>query len=209
MNWLAVAPPDHDPSQVNRAADEILSRPEFQRAGPSRLERVWSWIGDQIAKVFGLIGGGVPSTIYGTLLLGAALAGIGVLIWRLVRNWPGRRHRVPMPTATVVVDDRVTAAQWRRLAAEAGAQGRWREALRCRYRALVSDLDDVELLTEVPGTTTGEERAEIASSAPGASGDFAAATSLFDNAWYGGDGVDASDIERFAAHERQIAEKSR
>jgi hypothetical protein len=205
----SVLPPDHDPADVNRAAEDILSRPEFQQAGPTRIERAWSWIGDQIAKVFSLLGDGVPGTLFGALILGAALAGIGVLVWRVVRSWPGRRRRVPVPTATVVIDGRVSAVEWRRLASVAASEGRWRESLRCRYRAMVSELDDGDLLTEVPGSTTGEERVEIARTAPGASGDFASATAMFDGVWYGGEDADASDVERFAGHEREIAEKTR
>jgi hypothetical protein len=206
-----LAPPDQDPADVQRSAREILARPEFQPQGKGRLERALGWIGDQFAKLFSLFDGGgggtgVTSKLFSVLVGGCALAAIGFVLWRLARDWPGRRRRVPSPTATLVVDERTTASQWRRLASEAASEGRWREAMRCRYRALVCELDDDDLLTEMPGTTTGEERTELERTAPAASRDFTSATSMFDGAWYGGNEVDASEFDRFAAHERQVSD---
>ena len=51
-----------------------------------------------------------------------------------------------------------TAAQWRAEAAAHDAAGRWREALRCRYRALVAELAGRGLVEEIPGRTSGEYR---------------------------------------------------
>lgn len=86
---------------------------------------------------------------------------------------------------------------WRDEADSHSAAGRYRDALRCRYRALVGDLARRGLLDEIPGRTTGEERRELYASAPNALPAFREAADLFDAAWYGWIPVDASDDARF------------
>jgi len=41
------------------------------------------------------------------------------------------------------------------------------------------------VLEDIPGKTTGEERADIARAVPAASAAFSDATTLFDDVWYG------------------------
>ncbi len=78
-----------------------------------------------------------------------------------------------------------TAEEWRAEADQHESAGRWRDALRCRYRALVAELAGNGVLDDLPGKTTGEERADIARTVPEASPPFSEATALFDDAWYG------------------------
>ena len=44
---------------------------------------------------------------------------------------------------------------------------RFRDAIRCRYRALVGDLARRGMIDEIPGRTSGEERVQMAAAAPG------------------------------------------
>ena len=82
--------------------------------------------------------------------------------------------------------------------------GRYRDALRCRYRALVGDLARRGLIDEIPGRTTGEERTQLHRVQPDAGTPFASAADLFDGAWYGHVAVDADDDERFQSFERDV-----
>jgi hypothetical protein len=105
--------------------------------------------------------------------------------------------------AAVPAGRRRSAAEWR---AEADAQeraGAWREAVRSRYRALVADLASRGVVEEVPGRTAGEYRREVGRALPGAAGDFAGATELFEVAWYGHADTGAQQ----AAHLRDLTDR--
>src|SRR5207244_8332949 len=92
---------------------------------------------------------------------------------------------------------------WEAGAAGHEAAGRWRDAVRCRYRALVADLARRGVVDEVPGRTSGEYRAEVTASLPAAAADFTGATDLFERAWYGAADAGPDDDERF----KRLAER--
>jgi hypothetical protein len=140
------------------------------------------------------------------LLVWAALVAVVVLaLWALWRALAARRRRrggaddddgeVDGDGEPVVVEvedlpERVidtvrTPQQWRDEALEHERAGRYREALRCRYRALVGDLARRGVLDELPGRTTGEERAQLRELAPDVAAPFAHAASTFDEVWFG------------------------
>lgn len=104
----------------------------------------------------------------------------------------------------VAIDRSREPVNWRSEAEEHRRAGRYRDAVRCRYRALVGDLARRGLIDEIPGRTTGEERAQLRRVAPPASRPFNAAADLFDGAWYGHFEVDAADDDRFQTLERDV-----
>ena len=171
-------PPDHSGDAIRRAAREILSRPEFRRPPKSWYQRLSGWLGDLLDRIARVAGG---TTIAGVVIL---LVGLAAIIWLLFRL---RRTLRPDPQlrVSVMVDIGRPATDWRREAAAHDAAGEWRQALRCRYRALVADLAAAGKVREVPGRTTGEYRVEVARTLPRAAADFSAATDLFERAWYG------------------------
>ncbi|HEX9258479.1 MAG TPA: DUF4129 domain-containing protein, partial [Acidimicrobiales bacterium] len=97
---------------------------------------------------------------------------------------------------------------WRDEAAAHAEAGRWKDALRCRYRALVGDLARRGLLDEIPGRTTGEERGQLRTNAPEVTTEFAGATDLFDRAWYGDEPTGPSEHDRFRALEEAVLERT-
>lgn len=103
-----------------------------------------------------------------------------------------------------VVDHERPPDRWRRAAAEHRVAGRYRDAVRCEYRALVGDLARAGFVDEIPGRTSGEERQQVADLAPSVSVDFDSAADLFDEAWFSDDPVDAADDERFVASSRAV-----
>jgi len=104
----------------------------------------------------------------------------------------------------VAVDRSREPVNWRKEADEHRREGRFRDALRCRYRALVGDLARRGLIDEIPGRTTGEERAQLRRVTPLAAKPFNAAADMFDGAWYGHRDVDAGDDDRFQQFERDV-----
>src|SRR6266508_687309 len=93
--------------------------------------------------------------------------------------------RSPEVAAAIVSIPQRSAAEWRAEAEAHEAAREWRQAVRCRYRALVADLASRGVVEEVPGRTSGEYRGEVSRNLPNASEAFAGATEVFDRAWYG------------------------
>lgn len=109
----------------------------------------------------------------------------------------------------VFVDRSREPTDWRAEAEQHRAAGRIREALRCRYRALVGDLARRGLIDEIPGRTTGEHRRQVHEVTPTAAAPFDSAADLFDGAWYGHQDVDEGDDDRFAALDALVLAQTR
>ena len=104
----------------------------------------------------------------------------------------------------VFVDRSREPGDWRQQADEHRRAGRYREALRCRYRALVGDLARRGWIDEIPGRTTGEHRRQVHQVTPAAGDAFDAVADLFDGAWYGHFDVDERDDDRFRELEQTV-----
>jgi hypothetical protein len=160
-------------------------------------------------------GGGVGSLL--GLLLWVLLIGVVVaLVFVAVRYFSDRR---PSPNelgddgddpdddalaGTVIIDRSREPRGWREEAERHRADGRFRDSIRCRYRALVGDLARRGLLDEIPGRTTGEERAQLRVSSPNTVPFFREAADLFDGAWYGHIAVSVTDDDRFRQLDRDV-----
>lgn len=96
-----------------------------------------------------------------------------------------------------IVDHDRPPARWRRAAGEHRSAGRWRDAVRCEYRALVGDLARAGFVDEIPGRTSGEERRQVARLAPDVAARFDEAADVFDEAWFGDVVVTPDDDARF------------
>jgi hypothetical protein len=194
-------PPAHEPGQAREAADRILSEGRY-RWGDDRslLERVGDWVAEQVGRLlepFGIATGGLPTWV-GWLVL-VLLAGlVGVLVHRARGGW--RRDRVGGGSgdARVVVAARDGTVDWGAEAARCEAEGRWREALRARYRALVGDLAGRGVIGDLVGRTAGELLADVRAAAPAAGPTFRRATDMFEATWYGGAAAGPADLARFA-----------
>jgi hypothetical protein len=120
-------------------------------------------------------------------------AAVALLAWRF-----GKGMTVDRTRSVMSAEDQVRpAAAWRIEAEAHERNGEWRQALRCRYRALVADLARRGVLEEIPGRTAGEYRAELSGALPSAAPPFAGATELFERAWYGHGPTGATDTDRF------------
>lgn len=197
----ALGPVDQDPEATRRATCELFSPDAFcgvQEPPEPRDPPDLSGFGALMSLL---------------LWLGLAVL-IGVGIWLIVRAVMNRRPRsrddedddedVLEEVGDVIIDRSREPWSWREEADAHAAAGRVRDALRCRYRALVGDLARRGLLDEIPGRTTGEERDQLIVSAPEAADRFDAAADLFDAAWYGDAPVDRTDLDRFVMWENEV-----
>lgn len=195
-------PPTHDPEAVRELADEILSHSRYDVPPESLPDRVLNWFGDQVAKVLGsFVGSGAGAFV----AWGIVLAAVAFVVYLVVRH-----GRVPvLPTsaasgASLMVEMTRSAAEWRAEAEALEAQGRWAEGLRCRHRALVGELVRQGVIAERAGRTAGEHLRDVARRRPEVGPRMAAATDLFEAAWYGGAVTGAAEAQRFAALEREV-----
>jgi hypothetical protein len=157
------------------------------------------------------------------LVLVVALA--AALVWLAVRFLAGRRvgsadddeehldvdESIDEAVDARVVDHETPPDRWRRRAAEHRERGDYRESVRCEYRALVGDLARAGHVDEIPGRTSGEERAQLRELAPqlGERGrdvaeQFDTAADTFDAAWFDDGEVTRDDDDRFVAAARQV-----
>lgn len=192
------------------APDEIKDKAAEIVAGysdESILDRVLGWIGDQLEKLLpdslspgsGL--GGTIFTVFAWVVIIAVIGAVAYLVYRLVA---GRSPR-PEPAAPeldVSAHAGRAPADWRLAAEECEQEGRWKEALLCRYRALVGELVDASLIPDIPGRTPGEYRLDLAESLPPGADEFGEATDLFEEAWYADRPTGPDENSRF----RQLSE---
>jgi hypothetical protein len=200
-------PPDHDPARAREAADQILTRPEYRwRDDQSLIERIGEWVADRVGDLtapFGVGAGGVPVWV-GWLVVGLLVAVVGVLIYRSRAGW--RRDRVAGAAdgRRVVVSPGEGSVDWAAEVARCEAAGRWREGLRARYRVLVGELARRRIIGDLVGRTAGELVADVRATSPAVAPAFAAATDLFEAAWYGGVPVGPVERDRFTLLADQV-----
>ena len=211
-------PPEHDPEQVRRLADEILSQREFHPQ-ENPLQKVVGWIGDGIEwvieQIFGsgggpTVGGGGGGGIGGLGWI-VLIALTGLAVWLVVRIW-SRLQRDPAVKdqgPDVEVEEIRSAGEWQADADRLEAEGRWKEAMLARYRGLVATLVQAGVLEPIPGRTSGEYRRELSQSVPVVAADFSDATELFERAWYGDLPTGPEEAARFRQRAGRVLEEAR
>jgi len=203
-----LGPVDQDPDEIRRAACDLVA-PEAVCTPPDLRPTDPSPSGGG-----GGLGGIVELVVW--LLFFALVALLVAVIVRALMGWSssGTRRRRRKGDAVeaddvevlaqVVVDRTREPADWRREAEEHRRVGRYRDAIRCRYRALVGDLARRGLIDEIPGRTSGEERSQMTVVAPAQAPAFSAAAELFDEAWFGDIPVAESDVQRIETLEVDV-----
>ena len=211
VHWLPLDLPDpaHEPAQARETADEILSRRQYQwHDERTLLDRAGEWIDDQLGRLLGPLGiSGVPVWV-GWLVLFALVGAVAWLIYRSRAGWAGGGLAETRDGSRVVVAAGEADRDWPAEVVRAEAEGRWRDALRARYRVLVGELAAREVITDLVGRTAGELAADVRRTAPDAAGDFAAATAVFEGVWYGGEAAGPEVRDRFVARADQALRRT-
>jgi hypothetical protein len=197
--------PQNDPAKVRRMADEILARRQYRQPPESFVHRIQQAISDFLGRLLGNIGlgsAGAASWIAWIVLalFVAAIAGLtAYLISRVWGNgWGGGSGGDEGDPVILAVDEHRTPDEWLAQAERHEAAGRWSEGLLCRYRSLVTRLVDLDVIAAAVGRTAGEYVQDVNERHPAGAGSFAAATELFEAAWYGGAATGPDERDRFA-----------
>lgn len=196
---VTLPPPTVDPEQVRRTVDEVLARPEYRPSRPSLLDRVWGWVLDQLGRLLDALGAQGGNLVAWAVVLIILAVFVAVAVWFLrgVRADPD----VVDPVTGAIGR---TGADWAAEAAGHEHAGRWREALRCRYRGLIAELAVAGLVEEAPGRTTGEYLAELRAGLPGADPGATALTRDFEAVWYGSAPASGQDVQRLRAYADEV-----
>lgn len=172
----------------------MLARPEFRENAPGLVSQFLNLLREWIGRFLEAIVGAGRDDIVGTIVTVAFLVVVVVLVVRFasrVRRDPSRDVAVSGATGRA-------PREWLAEAEAHERAGRWREAVRCRYRLLLARLAARGLLDEVPGRTSGEYLREAGANLPAAGADLRLATSAFEAAWYGDRTPDAGQVRRVA-----------
>lgn len=187
--------PEVEPDRVHEVIERILARPEFAPEPRSWVERARDEVVERLYElldaVFAADAGGALGWAIVAVLMAITVA-LAVRFSRSVRS-------DPVVATASAGSPRRSATDWRSDAATHEAAGQWRAALRCRWRALVAELAGRGMIEEAAGRTAGEYRRQVAAAAPAAADAFDAATTLFEDAWYGDRPADAAQAERLRA----------
>ena len=199
MIWADV--PDRDDVR------EVMSRLEFQYP-KSIMERIGDWIGDKLDELFnrapspdvpnvnGGFGGGAGSLI-GWLIVLLAVAMVVAVVVVVVRHWMPRVGDDEEALSDTEVEHRRKAREWASEADRLEAEGRWKLAIRARFRELVRTLVDRRQVADLAGRTTGELRGDVEATTPQAAEAFDTACLLFELPWYGHVATGEDESRRF------------
>lgn len=195
-------PPLEPPADdVRELADDVLGRPAFDEPPEPLFERLADFVLERLGQAFSALTGGGRGALVAWLILAVTVAVVAALAFRVVATV--RRDRTARQADG---GERVESqsVDWRAAAALHEAKGEWRDALRCRWRALVADLAGRRVVEEVDGRTAGEYLAQVRVRAPDAGDAFSRATSVFEASWYGARPTGPDDVARV----RELAEKT-
>lgn len=191
-----------NPADVREDVRDVMSRREFSYE-KSITERIGDWLAERLEDLFGgpagaggTFGGGVGSVI-AWVIIGLAVAGaVAAVVVALRRRQRRGRDDGEPALSEVEVEHRRSSVDWAREAARFESEGRWKEALRARFRELVRTLVDRRQVPDVAGRTTGELRGDLSATTPGAAEDFDTACLLFELAWYAHVPAGAEEVRR-------------
>jgi hypothetical protein len=179
--------PLRSPASVRATVTAVLDQRQFHPE-PGLLQRLVNWLHAHLhfpsLHVPSFYAGAWQSYLVLLLVLAAAVTGLVLAM----RRGLFRRLGHPVASPGVIVTDEAAALSpeaWRQRAERFAAEGRFREALRCRYCALVGELAQRGFLDEVPGRTSGDYERRVNAVFPEVAQQFVRATALFESCWYG------------------------
>ena len=193
--------PETEAGEVRSTVRDVLAQDAYEELQPGLTDRLWALFRDGLGWLLDTLETTGTGGVLGFAIIVVVVAVLVLLTVRGLR----RMRRTPSAEEPLVGLAGRTAEDWLADAAAAEAAGRHRDAVRCRYRALVAELAAAGVVEEVPGRTVGEYRAAVAASAPDATAPFDAARAVFERAWYAERPVTAEDADELRGHAERAA----
>lgn len=187
---------DHDPEELRERAAELLSRsPYHEEEGlPGRIwEAIREWVAEGLARLLDLLSG---DTTIGWVVVALGVVVLLAVVWRATRGLALDRA---VEDRRIEVGGGYTAAEWAAHADEQTRLGRYDEAVRARYLALVTGLAERGTIEDLPGRTVGELNRELEATAPTLAPPATRAGAIFAEVFYGRQGATAGLVDRLTA----------
>jgi hypothetical protein len=203
----------------------VLHGPEVPKTFWEKLASFWEWLEKIIKRFlgwltrlfFGAAGAqtvGTPGTRYLVigliLVLVGTLAAVAVIALRKRRDSPAAASSGPAPAMSAEDADPLSrsAGEWERFAAELMKAGRFREAIRAWYHALLVSLFRAGTLHYRKDRTNWEYAYALPSTVPWRAG-FVEATRTFEQEWYGRRDTPAETAEMYQSRLLRMIETVR
>lgn len=180
---------------------EELAKPEYAAAAPSLFDILSQQFFEWLMRLF-QPGESVPLDWLPVVLIGLVIVGlvVALFIWGIPRV--NRRSR--KATGLFGENDRRSAAELRRAAADAAAAGDWTSAVLEEFRAIARSLAERTIVLASPGTTAHDFAGRASTAFPAESGDLAEAADGFDRVRYLGQDGTARQYEQLRALDRRL-----
>lgn len=201
---LIDVPVDIDRDAARRAAAEELTDPKYRDAQPNILQQIGQWLGDRLNELLNGLSSSFPGGVFGLALVVVLL----IVLVVVIRLRTGKFARASRAERAVFGTRRQSADDYRRAAAEAASAGRYDDAVRDRFRAVVRALEERALLDVRSGRTADEAAAEAGLLLPNVADALRRGARLFDDVHYGGrEGTEAAYDELTELDERSRRER--
>lgn len=200
MTLLSAPPLDPARDEAQRWAWQELSDPVYAEHQPGLVERAVLWVWHRLQDLDLPAGPGGTS---GLVMLAALVLLAVVVVW--LRAGPLRGPSARAARQPVLQGATLTAAQHRSAADRAAAEGRWPDAVRERFRAIVRSLDERGLVEERPGRTAQEVADDAAATLPSIADSLHAGARLFDDVCYGSRTATADHDRRLRGLDDQVS----
>jgi hypothetical protein len=204
---LTDVPVDIGRDDARRAAAGELADPQYRDARPNLLQQVGQWLGEHLDRLLAALSSDVPGGLFGLVLVLVLL----IVLVVVIRLRTGKIARTSRAGGVVFGGQRKSADDYRRSAEEAAAAGRFGDAVRDRFRAVVRALEERALLDTRSGRTADEAAAEAGLLLPDVAGLLRQGARLFDDVHYGGrEGTEAAyraltELDERCRRERPVA----
>jgi hypothetical protein len=176
-----------------------LAEREYAEARPSLVQRILSWVINEITELRVPLGPGPALGVTVVLLVVVALVAVA-----LTRHGVRSARRRAGHGGEVLGPNTRTAAEHRDEAAEHARAGRWDAAVLARFRAVARELEERTVLVPAPGRTAGEIAVGATRVLPDLGPELTAAARLFDRVCYGHRAADQAGYARVSALDEAV-----
>lgn len=198
---LSDIPVDPDADQARNWILDELSDARYDAAKPNWFDQAsaafWDWL-----TSLSIAGDGPATTVLLTIVI--AIVVIALIVAFLVYGMPALNRRSTVTGALFGSDDERSAAELRRAAESAAADGQWALAIEEAFRAMARGLAERTILATSPGTTARGFAVAASIAFPHLESQLSAAADAFDSVRYLG-GTGSEPVYRALAElEREL-----
>ncbi|SDQ09080.1 protein of unknown function [Quadrisphaera sp. DSM 44207] len=187
--------------QAREWARQELAEAAYREAQPGLLTRLVEAVLERLGQLQLPAGSGVGQRVAVVLLLLL----LAVLVLVALRATGRVSRRAPRRLEGVLGGSALSAAEHRAAADRAARAGDWQEAVRARFRAVVTALAERDLVDAAPGTTAAEAAAAAGRALPDLAAALAQGARAFEAVSYGGRPASAEDDARLRALDDAVA----